>query len=256
VLTVAVAFVPVAASAHPADSVLQRTSIEIQPATITIRIGLLGGTESYRALQYELDQRGDPELSTAEIETWLRRSWIPAMAVEMDGQPILLNTLNTTASFDGAPAELFLAQPLVVAVNVPIPPDGKQHELRIRNDYGALHTEYQLELRAGTDVEAKASANTGVETVVRFRTDPAAAPGPATLVSYSASTATGDKSVINSVAAQWLWLAIAALVGVVGAWLVAARRKDQAARPATAVRHSQASKKRPVAVRTIDAPDE
>jgi hypothetical protein len=246
----------VTASAHPADSILQRTSIEIQPTTIAIRIGLLGGSESYRALQYELDQRGDPELSTAEIETWLRRSWIPAMAVELDGQPILLNSLNTTASFDGTPAELFLAQPLVVAVNVPIPLDGEQHKLRIRNDYAALHAEYQLELRAGTSVEAKASTNTGIETVVRFRTDPAAAPGPATLVSYTASAANGDKSLPAKIVEQWMWLVIAALVGAVGAWLVVARHKDQAARPATAVRHSQASRKRPVAVRTIDAPDE
>jgi hypothetical protein len=249
-------FAQSAASAHPADGVLQRTSIEIQPTPIMIRIGLLGGSESYRALQYELDQRGDPELSTSEIETWLRRSWIPAMAVELDGQPILLNTLNATASFGGTPDELFLAQPLVVSVSVPIPPDGEQHELRIRNDYGALHAEYQLELRAGTNVEAKASANTGVETVVRFRTDPTAAPGPATLVSYTASPAIGEQSLIDKITAQWIWLVIAALVGAVGAWLVVARRTDQAARPATTVRHSQASRKRPVAVRTIAAPDE
>ena len=231
---------------------LQRTSVEIQPTTLTIRVGLLGGIESYRALQYELDRRGDPDVSAAEIDAWLRMIWIPAVVVELDGQRVQLDTVNTTASFVGAPEEVFLAQPLVIAVHVPIPVDGKRHELRIRNSYSLFHTEHQLEVQTGPGVDAKPSANAGSESVVSFRTDPGLAPGPTTLVSSSTITASDDRPWLSSI---WIWLVIAGPMITVSLWLYVARRRDQAVRP-VAVRQSQATRKKPVAVRTIDAPDE
>jgi len=235
--------------------VLQRTSVEIQPTTLTIRIGLLGGIESWRALQYELDQRGDPAISDAELTSWLQRSWIPTIGIEIDGDPVLLNTLNTSASFDGAPETVFLSQPLVVAVSVPIPTDSKEHTLLIRNDYSSLHSEYQLELLAGPGVRAEQKSDAGKNMVVSFRTDPILAPGPTTQAGLSVTSAVGSGTWLDQIRDHWLWIAVGVMFSAVGVWLVLARRKDQAARP-VAVRQSQASRKKPVAVRTIEAPDE
>ena len=234
---------------------LQRTSVEVQPTSLTIRVGLLGGIESYRALQYELDQRGDPAISEAELTTWLQRSWIPTIGVEIDGDPILLNTLNTSASFDGAPETVFLSQPLIVAVSVPIPTDGKEHTLLIRNDYSSLHSEYQLELLAGPGVRAEQQSNAGRNMVVSFRTDPTLAPGPTTQAGFSVTSAASGKSRLDQIRDYWLWIIVGVMFGAVGVWLALARRNDQAVRPVT-VRQNQASRKKPVAVRTIEAPDE
>ena len=77
----------VAARIRPTACSSGRASRSSRP-TITIRVSLLGGNDSYRALQYELDQRGDPALSDAEISTWLRATWMPAMAIEIDGAPV------------------------------------------------------------------------------------------------------------------------------------------------------------------------
>jgi hypothetical protein len=245
------------ANAHPADSVLQRTSVEIQPTTITIRVDLLGGSESYRALQFELDQRGDPAISAAELDTWLRRSWIPAMGIEIDGEPVLLNSANTVASFDGPPEMVFLVQPLVVSVSLPAPGDGEEHTLLIRNEYSLLHTEYQLEMLTGPGVQAEQASNAGMGMAIRFRTDPAIAAGPATQASFSVVTASGEDSWLDQVRDQWIWLAMAGMVGAVGLWLGLARRRDQTvARSVSTVRQIQASRKKPVAVKTIEAPDE
>jgi hypothetical protein len=235
--------------------VLQRASIEIQPTTLTIRVGLLGGIESYRALQYELDQRGDPAISGAELTSWLQRSWIPTVGIELDGEQVLLNTLNTSASFDGAPETVFLSQPLVVTVSVPIPTDGEEHTLLIRNDYSSLHSEYQLELLAGPGVRSEQKSNAGKNMVIRFRTDPTLAPGPTRQAGFSVASAASSGSSLDQILDHWLWIAIGAMFGAVGVWLAVARRKDQAARP-VAVRQSQARRKKPVAVRTIEAPDE
>jgi hypothetical protein len=235
--------------------VLQRTSVEIQPTTLTIRFGLLGGIESYRALQYELDQRGDPAISDAELTTWLQRSWIPTVGVELDGDPVLLNTLNTSASFDGVPETVFLSQPLVVAVSVPFPTDGKEHTLLIRNGYSSLHSEYQLEVLAGPGVRAEQKSNAGQNMVVSFRTDPTLAPGPTTQAGFSVTGVADSSSTLDQLRDHWLWIAVGVMFGAVGVWLALARKKDQAVRPVT-VRQSQASRKKPVAVRTIEAPDE
>jgi len=235
--------------------VLQRTSVEIQPTSLTIRLGLLGGIESYRALQYELDQRGDPAISDAELTSWLQRWWIPTISIELDGDPVLLNTLNASASFEGAPEMVFLSQPLVVAVTAPIPPDGKEHTLLIRNDYSALHSEYQLELLAGPGVHAEQKSNAGKNMVVAFRTDPTLSSGPTTQAGFSVTSAASSGSWLDQIRDHWIWIAVGVMFGAVGIWLALARRRDQAARP-VAVRQIQASRKKPVAVRTIEAPEE
>jgi hypothetical protein len=244
-------------TAHQADGVLQHTSVEVQPTAITIRISLLGGIQSYRALQTEVDQRGDPALSQAEIATWLRHSWIPAMAIEIDGQPMTLDDSTVTGSFAGEPDALFLANPMVVTVTVPIPLDGKKHLLLIRNDYSSFHSDYQLEVLIAPGTEAEQASDSGKNMAVRFQTDPSAPDGTATQATLTIVTTAGSPSVVDRIADLWQWIIAGLLLAGVLGWLVWARLSDQAAtRSATAVRQTQASRKKPVAVRTIDAPDE
>lgn len=140
-------------------------------------------------------------------------------------------------------------------MTAPIPTDGKEHSLLIRNDYSSLHSEYQLELLAGPGVNAKQKSNAGKNMVVSFRTDPSLAHGPTTQVGFSVTTAASSGSWLDQIRDHWLWLVLGAMFGAVGIWLALARRRDQAARP-VAVRQIQASRKKPVAVRTIEAPDE
>lgn len=229
----------------------------MQPTTITIRFGLLGGSESYLGLQYELDSRGDPEVTATELATWLRRSWIPSVAITIDDQPLPLDESTVSASHDGLPEQLFLTQPLVLAIQAPIPADGQRHTLEISNNYYALHSEYQLEVLLGPGAVADVVRNDGASVEIRFETDPALPAGTPTLASFATIQAPGGDSWQDRLAGVWLWLVIALLAGAVAVWLVWARRRDQAPiRPAANVRQNHARRKKPVAVRTIEAPDE
>jgi hypothetical protein len=244
-------------AAHPADGLLQRTSVEVQPTAITVRVSLLAGIESYVGFQNELDQRGNPEITEAELGYWLRNVWLPAMAVELDGDPIELDMETVSSTWSGPPEGVFLSQPMVIAVNVPIPLDGEQHTLLIRNDYAPFHSEYQLELLAAPGTEAEEASNEGRYMAIRFRTDPSSPGGAATQTSLSVNGATGKQSWADRIANQWPWIVAAGLIGGVSIWLVTARIRDQAAADsAKSVRQNQASRKKPVAVKTIDAPDE
>jgi hypothetical protein len=244
-------------SAHPADGLLQRASVEVQPTAITVQVSLLAGLESYFAFQTELDQRGNPEISDAELGYWLRNFWIPAMAIEIDGVPVALDMGSVSAMYSGPPEGVFLTQPLVVSVAAPIPLDGEEHTLLIRNNYAPFHSEYQLELLTAPGTEAEQATNEGKYMAVRFRTDPASPGGAATQASFSVTGATGKRSWLDRITDGWPWIAAAGLVGAVLAWLVVARIRDQAgARSEMSVRQSQAKRKKPVAVKTIDAPDE
>ena len=140
-------------------------------------------------------------------------------------------------------------------MTAPIPTDGEEHTLLVRNDYSSLHSEYQLELLAGPGVRAKQESNAGKNMVVSFRTDASLAPGPTTQAGFSVTTAASSGSWLDQNRDHWLWLVLGAMFGAVGIWLALVRRRDQAARP-VAVRQIQASRKKPVAVRTIEAPDE
>jgi hypothetical protein len=253
------AFLAVVATgrAHAADEVLQVTTVELQPTGFTITVSLLGGSESYRALQYELDQRGDPELSDAEIGAWLRGVWLPAMAFEIDNGPVPIDPSQVEAAFGGPPKEMFLNNPLVLTVRIPVPPDGKAHRLTVRNDYAQEHAEYRLELLTAPGTEASVTDDSARDWSISFKTDPASPGGTAILASLTVAGGSGSASILDLLRDNAVWIvAVLIVVGVVG-WLVLARLQDQAAaRLAKPVRQSQASRKKPVAVRTIDAPDE
>lgn len=231
----------------------------------------------------QIDVDGDGLLADSELIAWIDNVWGPAMSMSLDAETTIpINSGTAHAHVEGDPSLVFLSSPLLIEVDVQIPTDGLPHQLLIRNDFESYRSDYDLQILTSEGTEGEQLSNNGRAMVIEFETDPDAAGGELTQASYSTVINSADESFLDKLMNNVLWIGLAvlalAVVGYLG-YLRRAEHKAAAAAQARArskppsptsgkksgtnqarsvqkVRQSQAKTKKPVAVKTIDAPDE
>jgi hypothetical protein len=248
---------------------------------MAVKFALFAGILIQDEISGQIDIDGDGQFSDAELRVWIDNVWGPTMSMSLDAQTsIAIDSTTAHASVLGDPSLVLLSQPLLIEVDVPVPMDGLPHQLLIRNDYESHRSDYDLQVLTAPGAEGEQLSNNGRIMVVEFETDPEAEGGELSQASFSSVLNSAEPSVMDRITDNLLWIGLGVLGLAVVGWLgylrLAERRAAQAeaaakaakksgsaksraqaeTRSAQKVRQSQASKKKPVAVKTIDAPDE
>ena len=229
-------------------------------------------------LKAEIDTNGDGQFTQAELDGWLAADWARQVGIEIDSLVNLMTQATLSVSYDGSADEMFITAPVAIVAIVPAPQDGTEHTLLIRNRYQSYRSDYQVELFASKATDAELTANRGEVVTIRFTTDPTATSGDLVRLDASAVGLAGASRLLRGrLGDALLWIVIGVAIAGVAGWLVVLRLRERAQsrsrslpkqsgrRPAAIakanqsakmVRQSQATKKKTVAVRTIDAPEE
>lgn len=187
---------------------------------MTVKFALFAGILIQDEMIELIDIDGGEQLSEAELGVWLDNTWAPAISISIDAQTNV--PINSEVARVIAPAQpnlLFLSEPLLIEVDVPIPTDGLPHQLLIRNDYESHRSDYDLQVLTAPGTEARELSNNGRAMVVEFETDPEAEGGELSQASFSAVITSDDKSFMDKVMDQILWIGIGLLALAVVGWL-------------------------------------
>ena len=229
-------------------------------------------------LKAQIDTDGDQEFTQRELDAWLASEWARQVGMEIDSLVNLMTQATLAVSYTGSPDDMFVSLPVSIVATASAPLDGVEHTLLIRNRYQSYRSDYQAELFASTGVEAELTSSSGEITMIGFTTDPSAAGGALTSVDVSAvGPASVDKSWGDQLKDSLLWVLVGIAIIAVVAWLGVMRLKERSearaklareqprsrtkgapgsGQPEKRVRQSQTTRKKAVAVKTIDAPEE
>jgi hypothetical protein len=254
---------------------------------LTVKFAVYAGILIHDEILGQIDIDGDKVMSEAELSVWVANTWAPEISISLDRETTIpVNGDTARATAPGQPDLVLVSNPLMIEVAVPIPADGLPHELLIRNDYESDRSDYDLQILAAPGTEGTQLSNNGRAMVIQFETDPEAVGGELSQSSFTTVLNSDEKSFGEKLMDNITIIGGGLLLLVALGWLgflrwnegkraaaeaarvrtkadtrkakagVKAERPQNGARSEPMVRQNHASKKKPVAVRTIDAPDE
>ncbi len=206
---------------------------------MAVKFAIFAGILIRDEIVAQIDLDGDGQMSDPELNVWIENTWAPEISLSLDAlTTIPVNGETAHASWVGQPDLVLLSQPLMVEVDVAIPDDGLPHQLLIRNDYESHRSDYDLQILTMESTSGEQLSNNGRAMVVEFETDPDAADGELSQASFTSVLYSADKSFMDKVMDQILWIGIGIIVIAAGAWLGYLRYKEKKAVKAAAAKKS------------------